>query len=68
MDTTALLARIEGLLDQGQMSPSRFGRDVANDPRLVFDLRRGRRLMMKSRSRVSAFLDQLSTQNRGRAS
>lgn len=37
-----LLAGIEAFLKQHRMPPSRFGRLVAGDPRLVFDLQRGR--------------------------
>jgi hypothetical protein len=38
----SLLFRIETSLRRSGLSASRFGRVVANDPRLVHDLRRGR--------------------------
>ena len=38
-----LLSLIECYLDKNEVSPSAFGRQVAKDPRFVFDLRRGRR-------------------------
>ncbi|RME64098.1 MAG: hypothetical protein D6782_08915 [Alphaproteobacteria bacterium] len=41
--TGKLLDRLERFLEQRAMAPSRFGRLVCGDPRLVFDLRRGRR-------------------------
>lgn len=37
-----ILTEIECHLDVTSMSPSAFGRLVCNDPRLVFDMRRGR--------------------------
>ena len=37
-----LLTIVERHLRQVEVAPSRFGRDVAGDPRFVFDLRRGR--------------------------
>ena len=36
------LALIEAMLVTAGEAPSRFGRRVCGDPRLVFDLRRGR--------------------------
>ncbi len=39
---TPLLTKIESHLRATQVSPTRFGRDAARDPRLVFDLRNGR--------------------------
>lgn len=37
-----LLRKVERFLVATGMSPTRFGREVAGDPRLVSDLRRGR--------------------------
>jgi len=55
-----LLFAIEvGLLRAG-MAPSRFGREVAGDPRLVFDLRRGRQLRLGTETRVRQYLSRLS--------
>ena len=38
----SLLQSVEKHLHQTGTSASRFGRDIAGDPRLVFDMRRGR--------------------------
>jgi hypothetical protein len=38
----SILARVERHLRVTGTTPSRFGKDVAGDPRLVFDMRRGR--------------------------
>ena len=37
-----LLIKIEKFLQEFRIPPTRFGRDCARDPRLVFDLRLGR--------------------------
>lgn len=37
-----LLTEIESTIRRRKIAPSRFGRDCAGDPRLVFDLKRGR--------------------------
>lgn len=52
----SLLHAIEKRLCAARMTPSRFGRLAANDPRLVFDLRRGRELRGPTEARVRAFL------------
>ena len=41
------------------MAPSRFGREVVGDPRLVSDLRRGRQLRLDTEARVRGYLSQL---------
>lgn len=56
MAAANLLRAIETGLARAGMTPSRFGREVANDPRLVFDLRRGRQLRTDTESRVRGFL------------
>lgn len=38
----SLLRDIEAFLRRTGMAPSRFGRNVCNDPRLVYDMRMGR--------------------------
>ncbi len=59
----ALLRTIEiGLLEAG-MTPSRFGREVAGDPRLVFDLRRGRRPSPQTEGRVRNYLRYLQEES-----
>lgn len=47
---------IERYLRKTGMPPTRFGRLVAGDPRLVFDLRLGRHMGPKLEARVRAFL------------
>jgi hypothetical protein len=42
------------------MTPTRFGRDAVHDPRLVFDLRRGRELRPQTAARVLAYVDRLN--------
>lgn len=54
-----LLRAIETGLRRAGMTPSRFGREVANDPRLVFDLRRGRQLRDDTERRIRGFLTTL---------
>jgi len=54
--SAALLRAIEVGLDRAGMTPSRFGREVAGDPRLVFDLRRGRCATRRTEDRVRSYL------------
>lgn len=54
------LGEIESALQKSGMAPSRFGRMALNDPRLVFDLRRGRRLGADNARRVQGCLQQLA--------
>jgi hypothetical protein len=49
--------RIELYLRRTDTAPTRFGRDAAGDPRLVFDLRKGRELRAATRTRLHAWLD-----------
>lgn len=52
-----LLDRIEAYLSRAHISASRFGRRAAGDPRLVLDLRAGRRLRRKTECRLEAYLN-----------
>lgn len=47
-----ILSSIESHLRRHKLAPSRFGRGLCNDPRLVFDLRNGRRLRKGLKSRI----------------
>jgi len=58
-----LLRAIEIGLASGRMTPSRFGREVAHDPRLVFDLRRGRQPTPRTEARVRDYLSQLQQES-----
>ena len=52
----SVLVEIERYLAQAHVTPTRFGRMAARDPRLVDDLRKGRRLRPKTEARVRAFI------------
>ena len=51
-----LLQEVERCLRRRNMAPSRFGREVAGDPRFVFDLREGREPRPLTAARVLAFI------------
>ena len=52
-----VLGKIECYLRRSGLKPTRFGRTVANDPRLVFDLRRGRAVGARLAARIEAYLE-----------
>lgn len=52
-----LLRRIERFLLRTGMPPTSLGRSAMNDPRFVFDLRRGRRPARATVARMAAWLD-----------
>ncbi len=52
-----LLSRVERFLRRSRTPATRFGREAVRDPRLVFDLRRGRQTGAKLSARVCDFLD-----------
>lgn len=51
-----LLRRIEKFLSASAITARQFGQDAVNDPRLVFDMRKGRTLRPRTEERVEAFL------------
>ncbi len=51
-----LLTEIERCLRKRNIAASRFGREVAGDPRFVFDLRNGREPRARTTARVLAFI------------
>lgn len=51
-----VLGKIERHLRKTGKRPARFGREAANDPRLVFDLREGRVVGPGLAARIEAFL------------
>jgi hypothetical protein len=51
-----LLRRIERYLRASGVAPTRFGRDAAADPRLVFDMRFGRQVGPELGDRLDAYL------------
>ena len=48
--------KVERFLRQTEMKPTQFGRLAAGDPRLVFDLRRGREVGARLSARLEAFI------------
>lgn len=52
-----LRRRIELYLRRTRSTPTRFGRDAINDPRLVQDLKNGRELREATEARIVAWLD-----------
>lgn len=52
-----LRRRIELYLRRTRMTPTRFGREVLDDPQFVSDLRRGRKLRERTCVKVQAWLD-----------
>ena len=52
-----LLREVEKFLRQSDVAPARFGREAVGDPRLVFDLRKGRDPRPTTVARVLAFLE-----------
>ncbi|HAF42119.1 MAG TPA: hypothetical protein DCG90_10200 [Sphingobium sp.] len=52
-----LLMTIEKFLHRHDMPPTRFGRECARDPRLVFDLRNGREPGTRVRRRIEHFMN-----------
>lgn len=53
-----LLEQIEEYLAASSVSPSTFGRQAAGDPRLVADLKSGRRLRQRTEERLRRYLNQ----------
>lgn len=53
----SVLGKIERYLRKSGKRPTRFGREAANDPRLVFDLREGRVVGPGLSARIEAFLE-----------
>lgn len=57
------IQQVEEFLRTTEMSAARFGREAAGDPRLVFDLRKGRSCGMKLADRVMAFMRRYRAEN-----
>lgn len=51
-----ILRRIERFLNDTNMAPTRFGREAVRDPRLVFDMRRGREPSARMIRRIEHFM------------
>ena len=52
-----LLREVEKFLSASPISAARFGREAMQDPRFVFDLRKGREPRLETVIRVRAYLD-----------
>jgi hypothetical protein len=57
-----LLEQIEAYLVQSRMAPSKFGRLAAGDPRLIADLKSGRRLRQRTEERLRSYLNQAAAE------
>lgn len=55
-DLEKFKASVEAYLEKHGMTPTRFGREAANDPSFVFQLREGRELRTATRERVVAYM------------
>lgn len=55
-----LRRKIEQFLKATGTSPTRFGRESVRDPRLVWDIRRGREVGSRLAKRIVAFIESKS--------
>lgn len=55
----ALVADIRAAIAAANMSKAEFGRLAVNDPRLVYDLEKGRELRAKTKTRVADTIAQI---------
>ena len=62
-DPSIVLSAIEADLARRGVAPSTFGREAWNDPRFVFDLRKGRTITAKRLRRIHAYLNALEAAN-----
>jgi hypothetical protein len=51
-----MLIDVDRFLRRTNTAPTRFGREAVNDPRFVFDIRRGRECGGKVRARVYNYM------------
>jgi len=58
---TALVDEILAALRASGMSKAEFGRLSVNDPRLVYDLEKGRELRIATQKRVNDTIDQIKS-------
>lgn len=56
MSGSLTFAEVDRFMRRTGVSSTRFGRDVAGDPRLVFDLRRGRQVRDDLTARARAWM------------
>lgn len=60
-----MLRIVEKFLRENEIAPTKFGRLVAGDPRLVLDMRLGREVRGPMRNKITAFIDAYSSTERG---
>ena len=53
-----MLRDIEKFLNATGMKPTRFGREVAGDPRLVLDMRNGRQPSQPMRDKIRTYIQE----------
>lgn len=58
----SLLREIEAFLRRYDVPVTRFGREAANDPRFVLDLRRGRETRPATTERVRRYMQKRTAQ------
>lgn len=58
----ALVADILSAISRAKMSKAEFGRLAVNDPRLVYDLEKGRELRINTQDRVTAAIGKIGAQ------
>lgn len=59
-----MLPKVERFLRKTAMPPTRFGRLVAHDPRLVLDMRNGREPRAPMQRRIEQFIAAYPQENR----
>lgn len=57
-----MLRIVEKFLRENNVAPTKFGRMVAGDPRLVLDMRMGREVRPPMQAKIIAFIDKQSKQ------
>jgi hypothetical protein len=55
----SLRRRIEQFLKRTRISPTRLGLDATGDPKLVFEIRKGRAPRPRMESKVVAYMDRI---------
>lgn len=65
--TDPTLLKVEAFLKKTGMKPWRFGRDAAQDPKLVDQLRAGRELRRDTRDKIESFIAEQEAAKRTQA-
>jgi hypothetical protein len=67
MSHSALVKRIDAHLNRTGLSATRLGREAMGDPRIVFDLRAGRKPRLETERRLVAWLSAGQGEEEGRS-